>query len=835
MSSVARIQPAASDADALAQAIGAACRAIAPLWPLRHFVAVNPYLGFTSEPFHRATERVAEAFHAEGLMPLAWYRDRHREGRIGDEDLASALADAARWLGRPELVREAEAAVRQELRAEDPPAGDRPGLPTFAEAVDAVTGARFETTIRNEISKWCSARFDAGQAAWRQPWAERGIYAAWRAWARHDRSPELQGLAGFRATVETLPEDPRQTIAAVLRELGVAPEEQQAFLTRSLASISGWAGHVSYRVREAALRGRSDDGLEQMLALRLAFDAALHRARGSRGTWRTLRAAAELSSPPPARTHRLSGREARFVWQLALEAAYRRELTTRIAERAPARGDATSRPRLQAVFCIDVRSEPLRRHLEAQSPAIRTIGFAGFFGMPIEYVGFEDEVGGARCPVLIPPGYRIREANRGGPAVTEHFELEEERHRTFKAMRLSTVSAFPFVETVGHFFGLRLVTDALGITRPRADGRLFPSQARAGLGPEVEPDASAGSGLRHAERVALAEGALRNMGLVDGFAEVVLLCGHGSETTNNPYGSGLDCGACGGHRGDVNARVAAAILGDPAVRKDLAARGIEIPDDTVFVAGLHETTTDTVELLDADAIPAELRATIRGWLAEAAGRTRRERLARLGATGDATEEVRRRSRDWSELRPEWGLARNAAFVAAPRARTRGLDLDGRTFLHDYDPALDEEGKVLDLVLSAPMVVASWINLQYFASTVDPEVFGSGDKTLHNVVGRHGVMLGNRSDLRPGLPWQSVHDGQRFVHEPLRLLALVEAPLERIASVLDAHPEVRALLDNGWVELVAIDPVDGTFRRRVDGRFQTLRDGASPGAAQATGR
>ncbi len=189
-------------------------------------------------------------------------------------------------------------------------------------------------------------------------------------------------------------------------------------------------------------------------------------------------------------------------------------------------------------------------------------------------------------------------------------------------------------------------------------------------------------------------------------------------------------------------------------------------------------------------------------------------------------EVTRRSRDWSEIRPEWGLARNAAFIAAPRARTRGLDLEGRTFLHDYDYTRDQDGSVLELILSAPMVVASWINLQYYASSVAPEVFGSGDKMLHNVVGRHGVMVGNRSDLKSGLPWQSVHDGSDYVHEPLRLLAIVEAPLPKIDEVLEAHPEVRELAENNWIQLVAINPDDGRFHRFEGDRFVPLEGSPS---------
>jgi hypothetical protein len=166
--------------------------------------------------------------------------------------------------------------------------------------------------------------------------------------------------------------------------------------------------------------------------------------------------------------------------------------------------------------------------------------------------------------------------------------------------------------------------------------------------------------------------------------------------------------------------------------------------------------------------------------------------------------VAARAVNWAEVRPEWGLAGCAAFIAAPRAATAGADLGGRAFLHGYDWRADAGFGTLELILTAPVVVASWISLQYYGSSVAPEVFGGGDKLIHNVTGGIGVVEGNGGMLRPGLPWQTVHDGERLAHEPLRLSVLIDAPRAAIADVLAKHDGVRALFDNGWLHLFALE-------------------------------
>ncbi|NBX82026.1 DUF2309 family protein, partial [bacterium] len=172
----------------------------------------------------------------------------------------------------------------------------------------------------------------------------------------------------------------------------------------------------------------------------------------------------------------------------------------------------------------------------------------------------------------------------------------------------------------------------------------------------------------------------------------------------------------------------------------------------------------------------------------------------------------RRSLDWSEARPEWGLAGNAAFIVAKRKLTERLNLESRSFLHSYDWESDTTGSALEVIMTAPMVVAEWINTQYYFSTVDNEVFGSGSKVIHNVVGKLGVMQGNVSDLKIGLPLQSVSDGKNFVHEPMRLLVVIEAPRERIEHIIQKHESVRKLVLNEWIRLVALEPSDRKFYR-----------------------
>jgi uncharacterized protein YbcC (UPF0753/DUF2309 family) len=491
------------------------------------------------------------------------------------------------------------------------------------------------------------------------------------------------------------------------------------------------------------------------------------------------------------------------ILQEAAELAAQRALADTLAARVLK--PSAARPALQAAFCIDVRSEVFRRALESVNSGITTLGFAGFFGVATSHRRFASDVHEHRLPVLLNAGVSSCSGDSTDAADDHKARIGARSSRAWGRFKLAAVSSFAFVEATGPVYVAKLLRDALGL---KSHG------APDDPAPRLAPD------LDLAARTTAAETILRAMSLTENFARLVLLAGHGANVTNNPHASALHCGACGGYSGEVNARLLAGLLNDGAVREELAGRGITIPADTLFVGALHDTTTDAVALYDKDR-PSAAHATdlsqAKAWLASAGTLARTERMLRLPR---ATREskVISRSRDWAEVRPEWGLAGCKAFIAAPRSRSQGLRLDGRAFLHDYDWAQDMGFKVLELIMTAPVVVASWISLQYYGSTVSPQTFGGGNKVLHNITGGIGVVEGNGGALRVGLPWQSVHDGERFMHEPVRLSVCIEAPREAMVDILKRHPGVKALFDNRWLTLFAMDG-EGRLAWRYAGDLQ----------------
>ena len=815
-----------------------ACARIAPTWPLDQFIAVNPYWGWVDKPMSEAAAALEALGGTRLTMPRSWFAAQWQAGHLQRTHLTAVVKrSAGEAFNKATLAQQVDALVGA-LQAPAAQAQALQRLPLITDLRDAGSGPRpgvsWAEMVTHQVSQHCAAFFDTQQAGWGMQ-SSIGLWDAWRQQLAADHGlPWRHGHAALAQQLAALPGDARAVVAQALTALGIGKHGRAAYLSAVLMAIGGWSAWCAYERWQARLAGKDDDLIEQLLAIRLTWEWLLHDDAPSSvasAGW-----SAQWSAADALIEQREGAQAIDWMLQEALEIAYQQPLLAGLALPTAA---PTVVPVAQALFCIDVRSEIFRRALEAvDGGSVQTRGFAGFFGLPIAYSPVGSALTRPQLPGLLSPALCVTEstgdANLAQVLATKRRGALQWRAR-WDQFRAAPASGFSFVESLGLLYGAKLVTQTLasGKTPARWEDTGLPAADAAKLRPQMPQALSA-----PAEGAAIAKSVLTAMGLVRDFAPLVLLAGHGSQSANNAHAAGLDCGACGGQTGEVNARALADLLNTPAVREQLALLGIALTADTHFVPGLHNTTTDELVLFDVDAVPPTHTARLAGLRAslQAAGeRTRAERAVNLGLGRLAKQpqalqkSLRERANDWAQVRPEWGLANNAAFIVAPRARSQHMDLAGRSFLHDYDHRLDPDKSVLTLIMTAPMVVTNWINLQYHASTVDNRRYGSGNKLLHNVVGgRLGVFEGNGGDLRIGLPMQSLHDGQVLRHNPLRLSVFIEAPREAIDAVMAEHVVVRDLVGNGWMHLFWLEPQGQRRAQCWKGQWLELEPGLQPG-------
>lgn len=769
----------------IAAATEAAGRAIPPAFPLAATVAVNPFLGQSAQSLAETSALLQRVAGCSATAPRAWVAARLASGEITQADLAEAIAAAGLLCTVDEVINAAQT-----------PHASGAALPTVADLAAGQAGTDWPAHAEARIAIWAAGYFDQGQALWSASGAG-DAFADWQSFASHDAVPGIEGLRGLAAWFAAQPAAAADALAAAVVALDLAPDALEVYFHRVLMGLGGWAQAARYRLWQAELAGDTDTTLAELLSIRVVWDAGLLAQRPDLASaWDTAKAG--FAAPVVAsEDDRLDA-----VLQDAAERAAQRGLAAGFAASPAPSGEPAERPAMQAAFCIDVRSEVMRRALESLSPEIATLGFAGFFGLTVAHTPAGTCDAEARLPVLLSAGLSSRAEGDHAAA-----RIGARATRAWGRFRQAAVSSFAFVEASGPLYAGKLVRDTLGygakVVRPAK--------------PVFDPP------LPEAAQIDAAETILNAMSLRAGFAPVVVIAGHGAHVTNNAHASALQCGACGGFGGDVNARLLADVLNQPFVRTGLGVRGIVVPEDTLFVAALHDTAQDAITLYTEDLPPAMhasagvALAQAQAWCEAAGALARAERMPTLpgaGAGAGSEAEVARRARNWAETRPEWGLAGCRAFVVAPRSRTAAAKLDGQVFLHSYDWRQDAEFKVLELILTAPVVVASWISLQYYGSVVAPEVFGGGTKQVHNVIGGIGVLDGATGALRTGLTLQSVHDGTEFVHDPLRLTVVVDAPAEAITDILARHPGVQALFDNGWLKMLRLG-ADGCVAERYE--------------------
>jgi uncharacterized protein YbcC (UPF0753/DUF2309 family) len=683
---------------------------------------------------------------------------------------------------------------------------------------------------------------------------------------------------------------PLASIEESLHILGVAEGEWYDFVAATLLALRGWAGILhQLEVRgDRVVRPAPQGSLLEFLAVRLLLDrfALVETARQALGFTGPL---AELRSeirkrlapphPPaaeprafvifqlaqmlgwtPERLHRLGQAEwktllreietfsiwdRRRTFHLAYEQRFYRRTLDAVALHAIQPADSPAQPRFQAAFCLDEREESLRRHLEEVAPDAETFALAGFFFVPMYYRGVDDAHFVPLCPAGIRPQHWVVEEVVDPQEETHRRRIRTRRFlgraslqihlgsRTFAvgALLASAIGVLASVPLIARIFAPRWTS------RVRQKfGRFFQTPPRTRLQlercEETAGHNNAAAGFTLDERTDIAERVLRDIGLTRNFSRLVLMLGHGSTSLNNPHESAHDCGACGGARGGPNARAIAQVLNDPRIRERLAQRGLVLPPETLFVGGMHNTSNETVTFYDLDQLPQSHRQefdTVHALVEQACDRNAHERCRRFASApldlspAEARQHVEDRAEDLGQVRPEWGHATNAISIVGRRTSTRGLFLDRRAFLTSYDPMQDDaDHTILTRILRAVFPVCAGINLEYYFSYIDNPGWGCGTKLPHNIAALAGVMDGAASDLRTGLPWQMVE-----IHEPVRLLQIVECTPEAMLRILECHEDIGRLCRNNWVRLAVLHPATREMSVYHNGRFQKYHPQTSP--------
>lgn len=761
----------------ITNSIDQASKVIGKTWPLYSFVTSNPLSGYEQHSFRNAVHK-AKSFLNTTMFPEAnIYRQAWEQGDISERIVTTLLLEHG-YQESPEFYLnqlESETSNFQENKMH-----------------------RIDTIM----AKWLAAFLDEGLAEWEMPGKQKGFYKAWRSLAEFDNELAVQSK-------KSIPKNALDALAEVLTD--VEEKDYIALFSKHLAALPGWVGYINYRVDSNSLWQKTYPiSLEDYLGVRLWICKHLKLPVFIN----------EENKPLDNDREQLQ-----YIWLKAWELSWQNHLVDTLEAQkitTTIEKENSSKPEAQMVFCIDTRSEGIRRHVESKGN-YETFGYAGFFGLAMDYISLEDGLNRKSCPPIVASAYQVCEApvsQTDGKLIrytNKNYNLKFAEY-FLKRMKNMLPSAFGYVEGSGFFYGLYLLVRTLLPGKFYRFKRKHTPEYESLCTPEIYETNTLetnGTSIPLEAKVGIVKSAFDLTGWQN-FAPVILFVGHGSHSANNPFGSSLDCGACAASPGRHNARMLALLANEPEVRRVLATQHqIKIPDTTIFIGAEHNTTTDEIVLFDAH-VPDTHRkdiAVVRQNLLRAQQTATKERL---GLSGNSVALAQGKANQWSETRPEWGLAKNAGFIVGPRELTKNGNMDGRCFLHSYAWELDETGAALEGIMQGPMVVTQWINNHYYFSSVDNDTFGGGTKITHNVTGRFGVVQGNGGDLKMGLPLQSLRSSDTQVyHKPLRLSVLIQAPTSRIEAILDRNDNLKALLDNEWIYLLVMDPTNGNKVQRYE--------------------
>ena len=569
-------------------------------------------------------------------------------------------------------------------------------------------------------------------------------------------------------------------------------------------------------------------------------------------------------------------KEEGFIWLKSLEDSY----IIKYVDEFVKESTEVEKPLASATFCLDVRSETIRRKVE-ESGAYTTYGAGGFLGLPLAFVEFDKAHEQFLAPAIIKPKNVVFEIpSESYDEYSSKKGISKTTKKILSDLKNNPYTPYIMVEAIGWIFGthlfgktffprkteklfkkmkpqkpkttytldklsseeieryvkklhIKIIKEVLIQDTKRMcseddidnvwEHLVFDKELKAEVSPEnigklethykithedylFQKDKLAMVGFTLDEKVMYLKKYLTMIGQVKDFPKFVIIVGHGSVSDNNPFESALDCGACGGNISLPNTRALCMIANMPEVREKLEEGGIILPQTSKFIAGMHITTTDEIKFYDTDILNAEEMTVfieVMKDFKKASFEARAERATFL-PNASSDEDMIIKSMDWSEPRPEWGLAGNMGVFAGPRSSSKHIEFNNRLFLHSYDWKIDNENAdILTRIFDGPLVVGEWINMEHYFATVDNAVYGAGSKVYHNVVSKVGVYNGNYSDLKIGLPTQSVLSEGKAFHEPVRLLTFMEAPLAIVGKAVE-NSLAKPFILNEWIRPIIID-------------------------------
>lgn len=739
------------------------------------------------------------------------------------------------------------------------------------------TGCDPDEQVSPLLIRYTAAYLDQGVSYWRMGDRDSGFFTCFIDLYGGKKGVGAPWLSRLGRIAEEERKQRLDAVSSVLRSmeaLDIKPRDLEPFVNETLLALRGWAGMIHQaeirpdRLPEEIVPARLID----FLAVRLLADRAAseqiasehdiplwarrayvpdsNREEGRRRSractlYQAVRIlqfdALSFSELQASERHALVNEietftelDRRRIFHRAYERQHRTSVLSALGAHIQEPAPSPDRPTYQAVFCIDDREESFRRHLEEVAPESETVGYPGFFGAAFYYRPSDDIHPTPLCPVNIRPKHELRDLSDLAHQPTVRRRDANRRAIGWISRHLwvgsRTLSRGAIVTAL--FGSLAILPLLLRVIAPRVaavlrnlgTGALVPSvSTRLAIDIDTETVPIVGSqvGYTKEEMADIVESCIVQTGLCDRLSDLLIAVGHGSSSLNNPHESAYDCGACGGGRGGPNARAFAAMVNEPAVRAILKQREISIPESTWAVAAYHNTCDDQITWYAAD-LPESLQLTFAAAqeaFAETQRRNAHERSRRFesanpkASTEDAFKHVAGRAEDLAQVRPEYCHATVSLCLVGRRSRTRGLFLDRRAFLNSYDPTTDRDGEILAGLLAAAIPVCAGISLEYYFSHVDTVGYGCGSKLPHNISALLGVMDGHASDLRTGLSWQMVE-----IHEPMRLLTIVETTPDLMTRLLDTNAELARLIRNEWIQLALLDPESNELQVYYKGSF-----------------